>query len=215
MKNLRLCIQIMLVVALVVIPTLTAFASGHSVGPSLPCRTSLPQGYGEHSAIPVESCCPVAQFSTNGISSIPVGFDPCCGVPSLSFGVGSAVPAAFDDCCEVFGSYALTQHNTMMASFVPALDPCDQTCDITIPPGSVVGDMPTNEQAYWAPGKISPDVIINAGTYWVTGEDKDDNGNEYYRILVACQYLWVPVDTMQPSYQSPWSGQPLPSFTAT
>ncbi|HVU12498.1 MAG TPA: hypothetical protein VHD90_14545, partial [Phototrophicaceae bacterium] len=110
---------------------------------------------------------------------------------------------------------ALTPHNAIMAAFTPVSDPCNQTCGLTLPDGSVVGAMPTDEQAYWAPGKISPNVIINAGTYWVTGTGTDDSGNEYYRILVACQYLWVPVDSMQPSYQAPWSGQPLPSFSAT
>lgn len=76
------------------------------------------------------------------------------------------------------------------------------------PVGSVVGDMPNNTQAFYAPGKISPDVTINAGTYWVLGEDAS---GEYYKILLACQYLWVPIDSMQPSYQAPWTGQPLPT----
>ena len=81
------------------------------------------------------------------------------------------------------------------------------TC-LIVPDGAVVGDMPNNTQAYWAPGKVSPDVTINAGTYWVVGEDES---GQYYKIILACQYLWVPVDSMQPSYQAPWSGQPLPT----
>ena len=79
---------------------------------------------------------------------------------------------------------------------------------VPIPDGSVVGDLPAGAQAYYAPGKISPDVFLNPGTYWVIGEDES---GQYYQILLACQYLWVPIDTMQPSYQPPWSGQPLPT----
>ncbi len=73
---------------------------------------------------------------------------------------------------------------------------------------AVVGDMPFSTQAYYAPGEVSPGVVINPGTYWVLGEDAS---GEYYEILLSCEYLWVPVDSMQPSFQAPWSGQPLPT----
>ena len=80
------------------------------------------------------------------------------------------------------------------------------TC-VPIPDGSVVGDMPQGAQAFYAPGEAT-NITINPGTYWVIG--KDESG-QYYKILLACQYLWVPIDAMQPSYQPPWSGQPLPT----
>ncbi|MFN8560512.1 MAG: hypothetical protein U0703_02510 [Anaerolineae bacterium] len=73
---------------------------------------------------------------------------------------------------------------------------------------AVVGDMPFNTQAYYEPGKVASGVVINAGTYWVLGEDES---GAYYKILLACQYLWVPVNSMQPSFQPPWQGQPLPT----
>lgn len=85
------------------------------------------------------------------------------------------------------------------------------TCDVTIPDGSVVGDLPFATQAYWAPGKVSPDVVLNVGTYWVVGVEEDDAGNAYYKIVLACQYLYVPVEAMQPSFQGPWQGEVLPS----
>ncbi len=81
------------------------------------------------------------------------------------------------------------------------------TC-LQLTANAVVGQMASATQAYWAPGKISPDVVINAGTYWVLGTD---SSGQYYKILLACQYLWVPVDSMQPSFQLPWNGQPLPT----
>ncbi len=77
-----------------------------------------------------------------------------------------------------------------------------------LPDGSVVGDTPFQTQAYWAPGKVSPGVFINPGTYWVIGQD---DTHQYYEIMLSCQFLWVPVQNMQPSYQPPWSGQPLPT----
>lgn len=79
---------------------------------------------------------------------------------------------------------------------------------LPLPDGSVVGDMPTNTQAYYAPGQIAAGVVVNAGTYWVLGVDESGS---FYKILLACDYLWVPVGSMQPSFQSPWSGQPLPT----
>ena len=74
-----------------------------------------------------------------------------------------------------------------------------------------MGDLPLKTPADWAPGKGAPDVYVNPGTYWVFGIAKADNGDKYYQILVSCQLLYVPIDAMQPSYQSPWNGQPLPS----
>ena len=79
---------------------------------------------------------------------------------------------------------------------------------LVLPAGSVVGDAPFETQAYYAPGEVSPGVILNPGTYWVIGEDES---GAYYKIMLSCQYLWVPVESMQPSFQSPWNGQPLPT----
>jgi hypothetical protein len=90
------------------------------------------------------------------------------------------------------------------------LDPA--SCGVPIPDGSVVGELPFDQVAFYAPGKITgPTVIINAGTYWVTGIGTADDGSQFYRIVIGCMYLYVPIDTMQPSYQAPWNGEPLPT----
>ncbi|MEO8394317.1 MAG: hypothetical protein ABI700_15100 [Chloroflexota bacterium] len=73
---------------------------------------------------------------------------------------------------------------------------------------TVVGDMPFATQADWAPGKSAPGVVINPGTYWVLGAD---SSGKYYKILLSCQYLWVPVESMQPSFQAPQNGAALPT----
>ena len=81
-----------------------------------------------------------------------------------------------------------------------------------MPSGSVVGSLPSDQQAFYSPGNVAPGVILHAGTYWVTGVGTAASGAKFYRLLVACQYLYVPLASMQPSYQPPWNGQPLPTI---
>jgi hypothetical protein len=81
-------------------------------------------------------------------------------------------------------------------------------CGLGIPDGSVIGDMPFNTQAYWAPGEAASGVIINAGTYHVIGQDAT---GEWRKIVLGCAHLWVPIGSMGPSYQSPQNGAPLPT----
>ncbi|HVU14781.1 MAG TPA: hypothetical protein VHD90_26075 [Phototrophicaceae bacterium] len=77
-----------------------------------------------------------------------------------------------------------------------------------IPDGSVMGALPNRTQAFYEPGNLAPEVFLNPGTYWVIGEDQ---GEQYYKIRLACQDLWVPIAALQPSWQSPWNGQTLPT----
>ncbi len=86
-------------------------------------------------------------------------------------------------------------------------------CDISLD-GHVVGNLPFETRAYYAPGKITvPPVIVNAGNYWVLDRVADDTGQEYYEIVIACAKLYVPVETMTPSYDGPWNGEPLPALS--
>ena len=73
---------------------------------------------------------------------------------------------------------------------------------------SVVGNSPFRTQAYYEPGNLAPGVFVNPGDYWVLGVDES---GEYYKIIIACQYLWLPVGVMQPNYDSVWQGRPLPT----
>lgn len=88
---------------------------------------------------------------------------------------------------------------------LPSVGP---SCLLALPSGAVVGDMPFSTQAYWAPGETSPGVIINAGTYHVIGVDATGG---YYKIMLGCAFLWVPIDSMQPSFQAPQNGAALPT----
>ncbi len=81
-------------------------------------------------------------------------------------------------------------------------------CSLPIPSGSVVGEAPLGAQVYYAPGQASPGVVLNPGTYTVIGQDASET---YYQVVLACQTVWVRKDTMQPSYQAPQNGAPLPT----
>lgn len=81
-------------------------------------------------------------------------------------------------------------------------------CKLAIPPGSVVGDLPFKTQLYWSPGNASPGHFVNPGTYVVVGQDQTET---YYKIVLACQFVWVPKANMQPSYLPPQNGAPLPT----
>ncbi len=81
-------------------------------------------------------------------------------------------------------------------------------CTLVVPEGSVVGDTPYNTQVYYEPGNVSPGVFLNPGTYIVLGQDESET---YYKIMLACQFVWVRKENMQPSYAPPQNGDPLPT----
>ncbi|MEO8392169.1 MAG: hypothetical protein ABI700_04170 [Chloroflexota bacterium] len=81
-------------------------------------------------------------------------------------------------------------------------------CNLVIPAGSVVGDLPLGAQGYYEPGNVAPGVVLNPGTYTVIGQDKSET---YYQVVLACQLIWVRKDTMQPSFEPPQNGAALPT----
>ena len=81
-------------------------------------------------------------------------------------------------------------------------------CRLVVPTGSVVADAPFNAQVYYAPGQVSPGVVLNPGTYIVIGQDESES---YYKIMLACAFVWVDKDALQPSYAAPQNGAPLPT----
>lgn len=84
-------------------------------------------------------------------------------------------------------------------------------CDVlmNIPDTAVVGTFVTDALAYWsADASATTDVVIPAeNTAWVL--EKDASG-AFYKIVWACDYLWVPVETLGPTYDDLWQGMPLP-----
>ena len=86
--------------------------------------------------------------------------------------------------------------------------PNPDVCGLSVPVGSVVGEAPAGAQVYYEPGNMSPGVRLNPGTYVVIGQDATET---YYKVVLACQYVWVLKSDMQPSMQSPQNGAPLPT----
>lgn len=151
-------------------------------------------------------------------------YDPCY-IPTKIASVSAstkATPHAAIECCVVYGKAQNTNSikgRSIEKAKRPLLPPCEEeapaTCGIPYSADAVVGSLPFDEQAYWAPGKVANDVTVSAGTYWVNGVATAEDGSEFYEIIVSCQLLYVPVDTMQPSYEAPWNGEPLPTADAS
>lgn len=150
-------------------------------------------------------------------------YDPCYTPPSkiasLSAGSKSA-PLTAIECCIVYGKAqsadSVKGRSVEKAKRIP-LPPCEEEpaiCGIPYSADAVVGSLPFETQAYWAAGKVANGVTVSAGTYWVNGVETAEDGSEYYEIIVSCQLLYVPVDTMQPSYEAPWNGEALPTADA-
>lgn len=101
---------------------------------------------------------------------------------------------------------------TLVCTNIPPAPTLRGGC-LDVPAGSVVGEMTSPSRIYWAPGQVSPTGSMQPTpdnkTYWVVGVDES---GEYYKIILACQYIWVPVGVMAPAYGDPvWNGTPLPT----
>lgn len=95
---------------------------------------------------------------------------------------------------------------------VPAMVAPPRPCYATPTSLSVVGSLPFLTQAYYEPGNVSPGLFVNPGTYWIVGVDE---AAEYYKIIIACEFVWVPVENMGPNYDSVWQGRALPTNVVT
>lgn len=141
---------------------------------------------------------------TNGLANC-IAADNSGAVMEISINLDPSVQyfvVPFDDTfAQVGGSYTLTVTGPGDVTFSVG------GCGVSIPAGSVVGEAPLGAYAYYEPGNIAPGVVLNPGTYWVIGQDSSET---YYKVVLACQYLWVRKDTMQSSYLPPQNGAPLP-----
>jgi hypothetical protein len=111
-------------------------------------------------------------------------------------------------CSADSGSVTPTVTNvSSSASFASGLAGSDM---VPLPSTAVVGAFVTTTPAYFAPrADAVTTVIITAGkTLWILGVD--DNG-DFYKVVMAGRYFWVPVDTMGPNFDNVWQGRPLPT----
>lgn len=83
-------------------------------------------------------------------------------------------------------------------------------CEPDIPSQAVVGAFNTTTEIYWAPGKLTePTLYVDQGsTFYVAGQDESE---QFYKVLIACEWVWVRKDTVGPNYDEVWQGQPLPT----
>ncbi len=85
-------------------------------------------------------------------------------------------------------------------------------CDVLlpIPETAVGGAFVADAPVYWKPGELTtPLVTIKAGnTARVIGQDAS---GQYYKIIWACDFVWVPKASMGPNYDAVWNGAPLPT----
>jgi hypothetical protein len=93
------------------------------------------------------------------------------------------------------------------------IDDCQPGCEASLPAGSVVGSLLMPSMTYWAPNldaatEVPLGVTPSSKSYWVIGQDA---GHAFYQIALACDYLWVPEETMGPNYDVVWNGTPLPT----
>lgn len=119
---------------------------------------------------------------------------------TFSFVCGEGIPPVIDE----------PDPGTLTAA-QPPVPGCDARLDL--PSNAVVGAFVADAHAYYAPGYLTfpPVLIPAANTAWVLGQD--DTG-QYYKIIWACQHLWVPVEAMGPNHDAVWQGAPLPVSVA-
>lgn len=92
---------------------------------------------------------------------------------------------------------------------LPVLPGCNVS--VPIPSTAVVGQFTSSAAAYWKPGELitNPPITIEAGkTYYVIGQDQSE---QYYKIALGCDFVWVLKSTVGPNPDDVWQSMPLPT----
>ncbi len=82
---------------------------------------------------------------------------------------------------------------------------------VPMTPDAVVGMVKSDTALYFAPraDAMVKGLTLSAGkTVWVLGMDAS---RQYYQIVLAGKYLWVPAAALGPNYDEVWAGTPLPT----
>jgi hypothetical protein len=85
-------------------------------------------------------------------------------------------------------------------------------CDavLLIPSQAVMGQFVADAPVYWGPDSSkTTGLTIQVGkTYRVIGQDAS---GQYRQIILQCQFVWVPANTVGPDPDSVWNNRPLPT----
>ena len=81
---------------------------------------------------------------------------------------------------------------------------------VPIPSQAVVGSFVATTAVYGSPNaNAESTTVMEAGkTAWVYGVDAS---GQFYKVMLAGKFFWVPVNTMGPNYDEVWNGTPLPT----
>jgi hypothetical protein len=81
---------------------------------------------------------------------------------------------------------------------------------VPIPSTAVVGAFVVTTPIYFAPqADAGTATVMEAGkTVWVFGVDAS---GQFYKVMLAGKFFWVPVSSMGPNYDNVWRGKPLPT----
>lgn len=85
---------------------------------------------------------------------------------------------------------------------------------VPIPEHAVVGLVLADTPVYARPeASAATDTIIVAGkTLWVFGVD---SSGQFYQVMMAGKFFWLPVSAMGPNPDAVWNSRPLPTVEVT
>ena len=86
----------------------------------------------------------------------------------------------------------------------------DGSYGVVIPSSGVVGAIVEDVALMYEPGVAAePTITLPVGkTLWVLGVDAS---GQYYKVVWANTYAWLPVSAVGPNFDAVWNGTPLPT----
>ncbi len=172
--------------------------------------TGVNAGYSYHDPGSYEGAASSNFVNPITVSVFDIGAGSQCYLDENSVACGESLLSGGVCIEEVYGTVDEYGEGKRFGPSFQAYSQCNfgPACRLNIPADSVVGEAPAGAQVYYSPGNIAPNIVLNPGTYIVVGQDVSET---YYKVVLACQFVWVRKDTMQPSFQAPQNGTPLPT----
>lgn len=150
----------------------------------------------------------VSENTTNDGHPLPVCLMPLNSRPAC-------YPASIDDeiVYPILRFFTGTADNPAApGSAVSAEPPLPGPDMVPIPSTAVMGTFTTDTALFYAPVAEAgtPYHMAPGQSLWVFGLDAT---GQFYQVLLAGKFYWVPVPTLGPTYGGWWKGRPLPTIT--